>query len=526
MNGMKRKIRERPSSTEQADLWEHANLLYHSFEWQSAANVFNHLSRSAIQDGARAKCLLNEGLIFARLGDLSIAKKLFERAASLDPAEVLPCFLLGLIEAELDHLPEALTQFEFCWETLQRGLTDHYSQGLRFELTADICRRNAEKTWARLKAQHEGKSPPSLLLESVSADTVFEAPTRTLPNASPRSSASRKTLETLQASARSTTSKVLSYLRSLEQVNPAHRPRSADELGGGEPPNTEPEMPILAPLPKPKLVLLPRDPQVKDESLRELASFLRHAGPGGSKEITIDQDYMMRLLGNDATAVLDVSLSGKSLEAPTMLEHHAARAIVKSEIDSVLEYYADSPTRRHADPMSATVTMVGSEDVNANDPNKLIENTIAELQRQAFGGAAAYGDGLGSDRPSSHTPRMSDMREIEHIPLPLSPRLERPSANAAAELMPDPARPTAQRKPVGNKVGRLLGNDVGLNKPTPRLPTRSSSLSPRAEDDGRLSPHLLGTDRTPSTVSSMDIFKFGLKDRPKQSVSRPKPGWL
>lgn len=136
----------RPSSSQQADLWEHASLLYHNLDWQSAADVFNHLSISAVEDESRAKCILNEGLIFARLGDLNVAKKLFERAAALDPAEVLPCFLIGLIEAESNHLTEALTQFEFCWETLQRGFADHYSPRLRFELTADMCRRNAEKT--------------------------------------------------------------------------------------------------------------------------------------------------------------------------------------------------------------------------------------------------------------------------------------------------------------------------------------------------------------------------------------------
>lgn len=474
----------RPSSSQQADLWEHASLLYHNLDWQSAADVFNHLSISAVEDESRAKCILNEGLIFARLGDLNVAKKLFERAAALDPAEVLPCFLIGLIEAESNHLTEALTQFEFCWETLQRGLADHYSPRLRFELTADMCRRNAEKTWAKLKAQHEGKTQPPLLLESLPADMLFEAPTRRAEGDPQRSSASRKTLETMQASARSTSSKVWSYLRSLDQANtPRTSTSTSEDVVHAQ--TSEPQLPVLEPLPKPKLMLIPREPQVRDESLRELASFIRYAGPGGSKEVTIDRDYMLRLLDKDQAGVPDVSLSGRSLEAPPIVDNPTTRANVNSEIDSVLEYSADSCTRRHSDPEPAVAAVASSEGGSVKDPNKLIEDTIAELKRQAFGDIAFRNDGDTGGGSLPYLSRISDMHEIEHIPSPLSPRPGRTVDLAKAPEQRKPAESTIRRRPVMSKAERLLlGNTVGtsvLSRPT--LPSPTHSRSPKLDGD-------------------------------------------
>jgi hypothetical protein len=41
---------------------------------------------------------------------------------------------------------------------------------------------------------------------------------------------------------------------------------------------------------------LPRDAQIRDGSTKELARFLRHAGPSGVAEITVNRLYLQRLM--------------------------------------------------------------------------------------------------------------------------------------------------------------------------------------------------------------------------------------
>ncbi|RMZ30243.1 hypothetical protein D0859_05656 [Hortaea werneckii] len=73
-------------SSAHIDLWEHAALLYHHFEWQTAIETFQHLFHTIPVSApeARTRCLLNVGIIQARLGDYALAAQTLEDAARTD----------------------------------------------------------------------------------------------------------------------------------------------------------------------------------------------------------------------------------------------------------------------------------------------------------------------------------------------------------------------------------------------------------------------------------------------------------
>lgn len=50
-------------SAQQLDLWEHAALLYHSYEWQTAAEFFVKLATDIEDVGWSSRCCLNAVLV-------------------------------------------------------------------------------------------------------------------------------------------------------------------------------------------------------------------------------------------------------------------------------------------------------------------------------------------------------------------------------------------------------------------------------------------------------------------------------
>ncbi|KAI7056797.1 hypothetical protein KC352_g44303, partial [Hortaea werneckii] len=110
-------------SSAHIDLWEHAALLYHHFEWQTAIETFQHLFHTIPVSApeARTRCLLNVGIIQARLGDYALAAQTLEDAARTDGEFVLTPFLLGIVEWELGNLIKAEACLEISLVALRRS---------------------------------------------------------------------------------------------------------------------------------------------------------------------------------------------------------------------------------------------------------------------------------------------------------------------------------------------------------------------------------------------------------------------
>ena len=99
------------SSSGTVDLWEHACLLHHSYEWQSASDAFLQLEQHASNLEDKCVFAMNKGLIEARLGDLDAAMTSFTKALRYDGSNPIPHFLLGLAHTVPRNYAHAQTQF-------------------------------------------------------------------------------------------------------------------------------------------------------------------------------------------------------------------------------------------------------------------------------------------------------------------------------------------------------------------------------------------------------------------------------
>ncbi|KAK5731880.1 hypothetical protein LTR17_010955 [Elasticomyces elasticus] len=177
-----------PLTAGAVDIWEHAALLYHAYEWQESVETFRHLV-SSLNGDPRVSCAINAGLIQARLGDYTEARQTLEAAAIFDESHVLVPFLLALVEWETGNLSKTKACLEGCFESLRRaGNADYSSRGLDFVLTADLVHqllRHLNNTgYDRFGTIKHGMVHvvPSVM----PADCIFEAPPR--PDTSSRSS--------------------------------------------------------------------------------------------------------------------------------------------------------------------------------------------------------------------------------------------------------------------------------------------------------------------------------------------------
>ncbi|KAK5727041.1 hypothetical protein LTR15_002933 [Elasticomyces elasticus] len=177
-----------PLTAGAVDIWEHAALLYHAYEWQESIETFRHLV-SSLNGDPRVSCAINAGLIQARLGDYTEARQTLEAAAIFDESHVLVPFLLALVEWETGNLSKTKACLEGCFESLRRaGNADYSSRGLDFVLAPDLVHqllRHLNNTgYDRFGTIKHGMVHvvPSVM----PADCIFEAPPR--PDTSSRSS--------------------------------------------------------------------------------------------------------------------------------------------------------------------------------------------------------------------------------------------------------------------------------------------------------------------------------------------------
>ena len=173
----------RPSSQlteQQIDVWEHAALLYHGYEWQEAADMFNTLSTSIESRERRALCLLNISLIQSRLGEYDDAFLAVEEAAQIYQSMLLIPFLMGFIAHQLQDYAKAELCFEVCYDCLSHGGVDYSDVENDFVLDREMILNNLRAARsAQYSARFAGEAGGTVKpIDAIPAEYIFEAPPR------------------------------------------------------------------------------------------------------------------------------------------------------------------------------------------------------------------------------------------------------------------------------------------------------------------------------------------------------------
>lgn len=172
--------------SEQLDIWEHAALLYHSYEWHDAVEAFQYLARFITAAEGRTLCALNAGMIQARLGDYMDAAQTFEEAARDDRSFMLTPYLLGVMQWELGNLIKAEACLEVCLQALRGGDVIYNAHGLDFVLQAEAVRGQLRLLKNIIRFSSGQRATP-VVIAIISAECIFEAPPR-----SPTTSATKR----------------------------------------------------------------------------------------------------------------------------------------------------------------------------------------------------------------------------------------------------------------------------------------------------------------------------------------------
>jgi len=178
----------RSLTAQDIDLWEHAALLYHGYEWQASIDAFKNLA-GRLNGEHRTLCALNVSIIQSRLGDNLDARQTLEAAAINDPNHIMIPFILALVEWDLGNLAKTQACLNTCWESLSKSdRVDFRAQGLDFVLTAEyvhkllsFLRETGFDRYGTAKRGSVHVVPPVL-----PAEYIFEAPLR--PGAGSRAS--------------------------------------------------------------------------------------------------------------------------------------------------------------------------------------------------------------------------------------------------------------------------------------------------------------------------------------------------
>ncbi|GAB1734714.1 hypothetical protein NU195Hw_g9156t1 [Hortaea werneckii] len=337
-------------SSAHIDLWEHAALLYHHFEWHSAIETFQHLSDTIPTSApeARTRCLLNAGIIQARLGDYALAAQTLEAAARTDGEFVLTPFLLGIVEWELGNRIKAEACLEISLVALRRykgeGEVRVSPYGVGFMLREEIVREMLGRLRGVDPRSEEARST-IVGFAVLEAEFIFEAPAREgrledvsvrrreeeeeeVVSVGEKASISRQTEHLSESSPkpavknpRGTFQDLKSFLRGHKPIPPPH-PSSPGVLTLPDPSRRPPHPPTATAEatyhstwrrrpPTPYIPrdargeyhsvgelarfirryqnqlepMAPRDPRGEAESTGELARFIRCAGRGGGEEV-------------------------------------------------------------------------------------------------------------------------------------------------------------------------------------------------------------------------------------------------
>jgi hypothetical protein len=393
----KNREHQQRSSSGIVDLWEHACLLYHSYEWQSAADAFHQLEQhtSDVED----KCIfaMNKGLIEARLGDLDSTMASFTKALEYDECNSVAHFLLGLAHAQARDYTKAKTQFERCLNGLDMIGREHERHMGSFSLDPLIVQENIDHMHSRLIATAAGHGRTSYLrtcLHIIPAELLFEPPSRS--NYTSQRESRSSTEQNLDFKAYEYSSE-----RLLDPKSRATQPLQVDGHDVKSIHLVEDAENNLTIAPLSDTVndvtrhkrLAPRDPRVQNGSMQELAQFLRHAGPSGDANVTVDRKYMQRLLQGNR-------------HDRTRLQSQASTA--RDEFESLLGLYTrSSSTGRRSIP--TTIDSSVSEALTI-PPDDVSEHTITVGYERPIAGRERP---LGSRRPTVESAQRWLRKELQ-----------------------------------------------------------------------------------------------------------------
>lgn len=226
---------------EQIDIFEHAALLYHGYEWQAAADTFDFLSQSIANVKERVHCILNAGMICARLGDYSRAAIYFDEALVLKPKLPIAHFLIALIGIEQREYDTAETCIESCLEGLDLDGIDYTQLGLKFVLNrSSLIRALRDVRTAQYEAHSSNPRNATIVrMDSIPAEYIFEAPPRIVDSLDHIGHSARSHLKLRRPNRLGNSSgSAKSLVRATEQVN-GHE-RSHWQREPGSPPSPMP----------------------------------------------------------------------------------------------------------------------------------------------------------------------------------------------------------------------------------------------------------------------------------------------
>lgn len=511
---------ERRSLFGRVDIWEHACLLYHNFEWQSAAETFQILEHIISDPKDKVMFALNRGLIEARLGDFHAAVSTFEQALALDPENPITHFLLGLVNVEFGDHAKGHAHFESSLEMLCQQDFDCRAVGLAFDLTTSAVRKNIENLGlivGREAAGFEDYASRRLCLNSIPADIIFEAPSRTSKLSQSASSRSEGDWTCPQASdkrysdvhssqgrdntASTTTSSTSAKARPAQSTEYPDQERTHDSLAlfdkadAHEAAQGSNGLPAIANMPK---TLAPRDPQAYHESTRELARFLRHAGPSSDKNVTVDRDYMLCLLQSNNIKPVASNLSE---DDPKQLasESPASQPSPHDDLESLLDLYC-GPTAKQALLFESTRSSASKEKASSQEQEKIVgamntldsDNTV-----------------ITSDKRILTQKDLLDVGSKTEINQDTATTTSRPRGITADQPLQS-LKPRHLASETSQRWLRKEARPPWSQKFTAEEHTRQEAVngSPRS---GNSSSSNEKERSAPSTVSSMEIFKSGIK---------------
>jgi hypothetical protein len=214
---------------------------------------------------------------------------------------------------------------------------------------------------------------------------------------------------------------------------------------------------------------VPREAQVRDGSMRELTQFLRHAGPSGSANVTVERSYMQRLLQGNTGGQQALDSLGRASTTSSATPPSTLRSRQGDDFDSLLELYCAARARRRS--ISAAIDSSVSE--------------VTMTMRQVA-------------KPEQTMTETAVVTPVVHT-----------------------RKPSRSRRPTLEKAQRWLRKEVRPPWPykSAAIEQKSDTRPARDQSNGALPNDDRDVQSLPSVVSSTEMFTFGRLGRNQRSNS-------
>ncbi|KAJ8603114.1 hypothetical protein MRB53_042256 [Persea americana] len=312
---------------------EHGVLIYRNYAWRDASIIFGHLAGIIKDDDEVTRCRLNQGLIYARLGDYDAARDIFSNMPRRSRNSVLACCILAEIGICAGDADEALAWYYLCRDHLaecdDRAEFDRFD----FKLTPAMVEENIStlrdarrKTTEEIRFLNLHRLPGDCIFSSnLSVQDLYIAIDSTIPvDINPAPTKEQETPSRVSQAR----NKVLQWLHSSGIRRDSTSTKLIEPL-------LEPFVAANQEIMPPRMV--PRDARVTYTSNRHLADFIRHTGPGDSENTCLmDQSYVEKLLDSDSRPTSSIAV---------LPERRLFRSKTEPVLESVPEHVVGSSAR-------------------------------------------------------------------------------------------------------------------------------------------------------------------------------------